>query len=223
MKKNQGLIPLFALLLTACQGMGVVSSGPNPFSITPSRPPLILTPTPVFILPTNSPSPLALPPTLTATSTLTGVPNITATDTPTATSTYIPTATFTATPGLIEILVLGCETGLDLMHGMGEVTNTFVVISNTSGQDQTNICATLSSADEGRVHPDKTACVPNLPNGYRVTLKLTIDTTFSAATIVEVAVTTDQGSNEASGALACNAIGSSKPNDDILGVIQPIQ
>lgn len=221
MKKILFSLPIFTLILYACTGTRPVSNGPNPFAITPSRLPLILSPTPILVFPlsvTSSPTftPI-LPPTVVVTAT--------STETPTATFTYTPTATATptATVGPIAVKVLGCETGLDLSHGMGEVTNAYVTISNQSGHDLTNACATLSAADEGRPHPNKTFCTPSLPTGYRLTLKLTIDTTYRADTIVQVSVTSDQGLGLSEGGLACNAIGAFKPDNAIIGVIQPIQ
>jgi len=106
---------------------------------------------------------------------------------------------------------------------MGEVTNAYVILANTSGPDLTTVCATLSAADEGRVHPDKTVCVPSLPRGTQVTLKLTIDTTFQVDTIVEVGVLSNEGTmaSASAGGLACRDIGAFKP--EVIGVLQPIQ
>lgn len=105
---------------------------------------------------------------------------------------------------------------------MGEVTNAYVTLVNASGPDLTTVCATLSSVDEGRAHPDKTVCVPSLPRGYQVTLKLTIDTTFRVNTIVQVDVVSNQGMLASAGGLACRDIGAFKPAPETIGVIQPI-
>jgi hypothetical protein len=92
--------------------------------------------------------------------------------TPTYTPSYTlaptpsPTQTFTSTqlpPPSQDIL--GCNTSLDILHQMGEVTNAYSIIRNTTGQSLTNVCATLSASDEARVHPDKTVCVAALPAG----------------------------------------------------------
>jgi hypothetical protein len=122
----------------------------------------------------------------------------------------------------LAIQLLGCDTGLDVTHGMGEVTNAYVTIVNASGPDLTTVCATLSAADEGRLHPDKTVCAPSLPRGYQVTLKLTIDTTFQVNTIVGVAVTSNDGIFTTAGGLACGDIGAFKPAQEVIGVLQPI-
>ena len=217
MKKLILASALMIATLTSCGGMGFVTSGPNPFSITPSRAPAIVTATPLFIIPTTSAS-LPPPPTWT---TIAG-PTGTSTNTPTAEWTYTPSPSATATPFPVEISLLGCETGFDVTHGMGEVTNAYVIISNRFAADLTNACTTLSAADEGRVHPDKTVCIPSLPRGFRVVLKLTIDTTFQVNTIVSVAFVADQGFAVSAGGLACNQIGGFKPADDILGIIQDI-
>jgi hypothetical protein len=105
---------------------------------------------------------------------------------------------------------------------MGEVTNAYVVIANYTSPSLTNVCATLSAADEGREHPDKTACVAALSAGFQVTFKLTIDTTYSVNTIVDVTVVSDQGISNHAGGLACKDIGSFIPADNTLGVVIPI-
>ena len=203
--------------LTSCGGMGFVTSGPNPFSITPSRAPAIVTATPLFIFPTTSAS-LPPPPTWT---TIAG-PSGTSTDTPTPEWTYTPSPSATVTPFPVEISLLGCETSFDVLHGMGEVTNAYVIISNRNAVDLMNACTTLSAPDEGRAHPDKTVCLHSLPRGFRVALKLTIDTTFQVNTIVSVSFVADQGFALTAGGLACNQVGAFKPADDIIGVIQAI-
>jgi hypothetical protein len=104
---------------------------------------------------------------------------------------------------------------------MGEVTNAYVTLLNAAGPDLTTVCATLSAADEGRIHPDKTICLQSLPTGYQVSLKLTIDTTFQVNTIVEVAVTSNEGLLASTGGQACRDISSFKP--ETIGVVKPIQ
>ena len=105
---------------------------------------------------------------------------------------------------------------------MGEVTNAYVTLVNASGPDLTTVCATLSSADEGRIHPDKTVCVPSLPRSFQVTLKLTIDTTFQVNTIVQVDVLSNEGIFATAGGLACGDIGAFKPTQKVIGVLQPV-
>jgi hypothetical protein len=224
MKKIAILTIMLAAILTACGDFGPVSSGPNPFSITPSRPPTILTSTPIFIVPTTSltlPPPPSLTPSATASETPLG-PSETFTPIPTNTDTPTATSTFPPTPIPFTIAILGCDTGLDVTHGMGEVTNAYVVLTNRSGTDLTNACLSLSAADEGRPHPDKTRCIPLLANGYQVTLKLTVDTTTNAATLVQVTLTSDQVSLPADPAAACTPIGLPAPSDDMLGIPVPI-
>lgn len=227
MKKFIALFVLFALGLTACGEVGHVSSAPDPFKITPSRPPRIITATPNIVNATGSLTPfmsltpatptasLDLPPSSSVTATITFTP---ATLTLTATATFSPTSSLP----IPTITLLGCDTSIDISHGMGEVTNAYVTIANRFGPDLTNVCATLSSSDEGRAHPDKTVCVASLPWGYQVTLKLTIDTTSQVNTIVDVALTSNEGITANAGGLACNEIGSFKPADDTLGVVAPI-
>jgi hypothetical protein len=44
----------------------------------------------------------------------------------------------------------------------------------------------LRAKDEGREHPDKKVCVPNLPAQNQVTLKLTVDSTYKQDTVIQV-------------------------------------
>jgi hypothetical protein len=74
---------------------------------------------------------------------------------------------------------------------MGEVTNAYVTLKNTGTQALPNTCALLRAADEDREHPDKTKCVDNLPPGYQVTLKLTVDSTYKQDTVIQVDASSD--------------------------------
>ena len=143
------------------------------------------------------------------TSQTTGVPG----DSATPTGTFAPTLTDTPTPATptpsapeITIAILGCDTGLDIAHGMGEVTNAYVTVSNVGKGDALNVCATLSAGDEDRPHPDKTQCVPVLPAGYQVTHKLTVDTRNQVDAYVKVDVTLGQGDHQQETEPACRGI-----------------
>ena len=221
MKRFIPVLVFLAILLSSCGDMGWVTAAPDPFRITPSRQPIIITATPRIIFPTTSLT-LPPPPSLTPSMTVTAGPSETVTLTPTSTETFTPTATFTNTPVPLSVTVLGCETGFDVTHGMGEVTNAYVIVANNAGPDLNNACATLSSEDEGRQHPDKTVCVPSLPTGYRVTLKLTIDTTYNINTVVLVTVTSLEEISASANGQACNAIGAFKPADGVIEKVEPI-
>ncbi len=197
-------------LLSACSGW---PGGPYSYqggTIVPSNTPRIQTPTPIVLSPTPQ---IATPETVPPTETLTpaGPP-------PSET----PTLTATATPASIKVDILGCDTSIDIVHGMGEVTNAYVTIGNPTGTDLNNVCATLRGLDEARPHPDKTKCVTTLPSGYQVTFKLTIDTTYEAATPIQVDVTTGDTLLSRVGEPACEAIGVLLPGTGQMGVIQPI-
>jgi hypothetical protein len=119
--------------------------------------------------------------------------------------------------------ILGCNTSIDITHGMGEVTNAYVTVKNIGNVDLPNTCALLRAIDEGREHPDKEVCVPNLPVQNQVTLKLTVDSTYNKDTIIQV----DASSN---GAIllrldkqSCTDIGlfGGAPSD--VGVVKPIE
>lgn len=184
MKKILPLAIFLVFSIAACDGWSytVPTFPAPPPTITPS----IFSPTPVIVTVTNTSTlaPISETPTETAAA---------ATPSETATAfTEAPTSTATATlppvsPNII-VEVLGCNTGIDLAHGMGEVTNAYVTLKNNTGNVLTDLCATLYALDEGRVHPDKTVCVPLLEHGRQVTLKLTVDSTYRQSTPIQVEV-----------------------------------
>lgn len=98
---------------------------------------------------------------------------------------------------------------------MGEVTNAFIVVRNTGGVELTNLKVTLKALDEGREHPDKTVEVASLATSYKVTLKLTVDSTYQEDTPIQVEVSGDAGLFHRVGADSCRDIGlfAPDPND----------
>ena len=66
------------------------------------------------------------------------------------------------------------------------------LVKQTTGGDELK-GRRLRAVDEDRDHPDKLACVPNLPANHQVTLKLTVDSAYQQNTIIQV----DGLSNEA--------------------------
>ena len=209
--KKAVFVLLAALLLGSCNGW-VIQSGPfnppTPF-LPPTQTPSIFTATPVVIGVASATPQIA---------TMTPIPFITATNVPTLIASDtpgIPTTTLPSGPS-ISVEVLGCNTSIDVTHGMGEVTNAFVVLRNTGGVELTNLKATLNALDEGREHPDKTVEVTSLPVGYKVTLKLTVDSTYKADTPIQIEVTADAGLFQRVGAASCKDIGIFAPNPDSL-------
>jgi hypothetical protein len=131
-----------------------------------------------------------------------------------------PTDTPAQSP--IKIEVLGCNTSLDISHGMGEVTNAFVKISNLGSEELGNLCATLRGLDEARPHPDKTRCVFSLPANFQVTYKLTIDTTYKASTPIQVDVSANDTLIQRIGQDSCSDVGVFAPDIADLNVVKPI-
>ena len=122
MKKCFPLI-LMAFALSACNGWTIQplpNNPPTPF-LPPTLTPSIFTATPVVIGPTATPNASTPTPMATATTLATNT-NSPPSDTPAITSTNAPTQ-----PS-ISVEVLGCNTSIDVTHGMGEVTNAFVVL-----------------------------------------------------------------------------------------------
>ena len=80
---------------------------------------------------------------------------------------------------------------------------------------------TLRALDEGREHPDKTVEVTSLLAGYKVTLKLTVDSTYQEQTPIQVEVAADGGLFQRAGAESCKDIGLFAPNPSDLTTPAP--
>lgn len=209
--KTLCMLTLTCLSLSACQGWPARPYSYSPATPLPSRTPFVRTPTP-FIVTAASTTPATETAIVTA-----------AAPTPTSPEpTFTPAPAETVSPGAIKADILGCDTGIDIFHGMGEVTNAYVTVSNSTAADEPQVCATLRGLDEARVHPDKTKCLPSLPAGYQVTLKLTVDTTYRKDTPIQVDVSSGDSLVVRAGQSACTAIGPLLPDTGQLGVLQPI-
>ena len=105
---------------------------------------------------------------------------------------------------------------------MGEVTNAYITISNIGNMDLTNVCATLNTQDEGRVHPDKTKCVASLLADYQVSEKLTVDTTLQQASPIQVDVTSGENLLQRVTQNSCTNFDLIPPKLSNLGTVMPI-
>ena len=212
------LFPIFlfaALVLTGCDAWVIRPAPyqiPTPFS---TRTPAIYSPTPIILAP---PFTATFTPAVTTTS---EIVSPTFTDTPVTPTITTPDGSHTP-PVQISVNVLGCNTSIDITHGMGEVTNAYVTIQNLGTSDLQNVCATLHALDEGRPHPDKTQCIPSLPAKYQVTQKLTVDTTYKKDTPIQIDVTSNDLLLQRVGQDSCTDIGVFAPGIDDLGVAKPI-
>lgn len=201
------------MLVSGCGGWPFSPIHYGEATPVPSRTPSIQTATPRIL------SPVPLTATI---ATSTGTATIEASTEVEETPTETVTPTQTVPVGAVDATILGCDTGIDILHGMGEVTNAYVTVRNTTGADVPDLCATLRALDEGRPHPDKTKCLPSLASGYQVTFKLTVDSTFQEATPVQVDVTSGQNLLIRVGEPACTAIGLLLPSLENLDVPRPI-
>ena len=223
MKKISTLFVLI-FFLGACDTYGV---SPQPFpvwTVIPSQLPNIVTATPIILPPsfTNTTVP-GVTEIVPVTPTNTELPSPTTTSTPIPPSeTPTPISTSTAVQS-VAVDILGCDTSLDITHGMGEVTNSYVTVKNTGTMDLPNTCALLRAIDEDREHPDKQVCVANLPAQYQVTLKLTVDSTYKQNTVIQVDTTSNDVILLRVDKPSCTNIGlfGGAPSD--LGVVKPIE
>ena len=184
MKKIIPIALFMILLATGCDGWSysVPTFPAPPATITPA----IYSPTPVIVTATYTTTPAT--PTIAPTETVTEIPS---TETATAfTEAPLPTTTQTLPPVSPSIIVdvLGCNTSIDILNGMGEVTNAYVTMKNNTSADMFDLCATLNALDEGRVHPDKTVCALRLEHGQQMTLKLTADSTYKQETPIQIEI-----------------------------------
>ena len=223
MKKISFILLVFTMLLSACDTWG---APPQPFQVwtpIPSRTPGIFTATPVIIPPPTFPILVTETPTASGIDT---TPSPTYTETPPLTFTLVPIIP-SDTPTLAPILfvavdILGCNTGIDITHGMGEVTNAYITVKNTSTADLPNTCALLRALDEDREHPDKKKCVENLPAQNQITFKLTVDSAYKQDTVIQVDTTSNDIILLRVDKPSCTDIGlfGGAPSD--VGVIKPI-
>ena len=219
MKKLFAVLPGL-LLLTSCNGWFFQASPynpPTPF-LPPTNTPSIVSPTPVVIGAATATPVLA-----TSTNIPTNTPFNVATNTPIGPPTDTPSATSTVIVPVssISVEVLGCNTSIDITHGMGEVTNAFVTLTNTGNLELTNIRTTLVALDEGREHPDKTVELAYLPPAYEVTLKLTVDSTYQEETPIQIEISADGGLFQRVGEASCRDIGLFAPDPTSLNTPIP--
>jgi hypothetical protein len=218
MKKGLLVLMLFSVLfLSSCNGWFFQPSGYNP-------------PTP-FRQPTRTPSIITATPAGAATATPVVATSTLAVDTPVIviTNTFFAPPTDTITPEptsmnpvpSVAVEILGCNTSIDITHGLGEVTNAFVLLKNTGNMELTNLKVTLIARDEGRVHPDKTVELTSLPVAYQVTLKLTVDSTYRADTPIQVEVLADGGLFLRLGEDSCSDPGLAGPGPESLNTPIP--
>lgn len=210
---------LSVIILASCNGWGVNPlPQPTPF-LPPTRTPSIFSPTPVTIGVASS-TPVVVPPTVTPTFLPTNTNQPPPTLTEVRVNTFTPTP-FTNAPAL-RIVILGCNTSLDITHGMGEVTNAYVTLKNIGNVPLTNLTATLYALDEGREHPDKIQEIANIPLGYEITLKMTVDSTYKAESPIQVEVNSDQGLFPREGAASCRDLGLLAPQPGGLNTPVPL-
>jgi hypothetical protein len=119
--------------------------------------------------------------------------------------------------------ILGCSPGIDITHGLGEVTNAYVTLKNTGNVDWSNTCALLRAVNEDREHPDKKRCIPNLPAQNQVTLKLTVDSTYKQNSSLQVDISSNEAILLHTDSPSCTdlSLHGGVPSD--LDVIKPIQ
>ena len=218
MKKGLlALVLLSVLFLSSCNGWFFQPDGYNP--PTPFRHP---TRTPSIITATPASAATATPAVATPTMAV-DTPAVVITDTLPAppTETITPESTSMNPFPSLSVEILGCNTSIDILHGLGEVTNAFVLLKNTGNTELTNLKVTLYALDEGQAHPDKTVELASLPVANQVTVKLTVDSTYRADTPIQVEVLGDGGLFQRMGENACRDLGLTSPGPENLNTPIP--
>ncbi len=131
----------------------------------------------------------------------TSTPSRSDTPLPSRTNTLSPTVTLTQTsvpsdtpiPVVkLVVFVVACDTGLDISHSMGEVTNAYITVQNVGNTDASGVKVVLQASDENREHPDKQYLVQVLPPAHEIALKLTVDTQDGLPSAIAVMVTSSE-------------------------------
>lgn len=119
--------------------------------------------------------------------------------------------------------LLGCDTGVDIVRRLGEVTNAYVTVLNIGNADASDLRVTLSGSDEDKEHPDKTQEMPFLAAGHQVTLKLTIDSDRGDDTTITVEATCEEGVTASVQKLGCQEMDPKALDriSDIISVVLP--
>ncbi len=157
--------------------------------------------------------------------TATGVPDVPPSAVPTPTPAPTPLPTSTPVPPTVaakipelNLLIQGCNTSVDVVHGMGEVTNAYVDISNVGTGDAEDLQVTLSAKDESdKRHPAKTQKVAHLPAGKSVLLKLTVDSEYRDETTISIEAVASPNVRETVDRESCKTL-----DDDLLQRIAKI-
>jgi len=187
------------LIVFALQAAGC---GASPLQITPYDPELstalaAYSQTAAFV---NSP-------TFTLTPRFSQTPTRTFTLTISPTMTLSPTPPFTDTPRPVvklNVIIATCDTGVDIFHNLGEVTNAYVLVQNVGTADASGVQVTLNASDEQKPHPDKSYLVQNLPASEEIPLKLTVDTQEGVPTSITVNVTSAEEVSASASKASCS-------------------
>ncbi|MCX6083300.1 MAG: hypothetical protein NTW32_27545 [Chloroflexi bacterium] len=119
----------------------------------------------------------------------------------------------------VNIMIFTCDTGTDIFNGMGEVTNGYVMVQNVGEVDISNVRVELRANDEGKTHPDKYYELPNLPFGYQIPLRLTVDTKNNVDTELEAVVSGDNNVYSTTTKSSCNLRTVDQQAVDSMGVL----
>lgn len=107
----------------------------------------------------------------------------------------------------IAILIEKCDTGFDILHGLGEVTNAYVNIKNVGSIDIPNFDVELLANDVEQEHADQLIKVESpLRTGQDTSLKLTADTTIGEDTLITISVKTVYGILKQTQAISCKEL-----------------
>ncbi|MDD4083186.1 MAG: transglutaminase-like domain-containing protein, partial [Sphaerochaetaceae bacterium] len=108
-------------------------------------------------------------------------------------NTFYPINCTGITPKL-NAQITNCQSNLNILQGLGEVTDVYVSITNSGAYDLHNIKVTAHASDEDQPYKN-TANYTTLQVGQTASTKLTLDTQQNVPTLVTVTITSDEGTN----------------------------
>ena len=103
---------------------------------------------------------------------------------------YVP-QDVTSSPNL-KVNISQCGSSINVMQGLGEVTDVYVTVTNSGSADAHNVVVTAHASDEDQAFKN-TANFSILKVGQTASVKLTLDTQQSVSSLVTLSVTSTEG------------------------------
>ncbi|MEI7961238.1 MAG: transglutaminase-like domain-containing protein [archaeon] len=103
---------------------------------------------------------------------------------------YVPQGS-TSVPNL-KVNISQCEPSINILQGLGEVTDVYVTVTNSGSADAHNVAVIAHASDEDKQYKN-TANWSIIKAGQTASVKLTLDTQQNVPTLVTLNVTSTEG------------------------------